>query len=147
MSFLIFFVLLQLLIGLFIFLVVRASIANRKCRNTEWNFNPWTQVYYYALSCDQKQATEQLTLPNIYDALRYTFDPAHLTIIFSEHGTSIEYQLTFYIHESKTYLKVNETAHHFTRGTIPNKINPFFIKKLGAVPTNYHYFTTNICPN
>lgn len=118
---------------------------DRKSRNNVTNSDPLTQHYCFVLDCDPSKAIQQLSVRNAKDILEYTFDADCLTIIFSHLGASIEHQLSFYVVENKTYLKVSRVNFMHSGSNIPLMSNRFFIEKIGAVPVDYTYFESSIC--
>ncbi len=140
-----FIVLFILTIPLAVFLIFKPVMADKKVRNNVTNSDSRTRHYCFALHCNQTEMLEKLSIPNIYDALKYTLDKENLTIVFEEFGTSIEHKLTFYVVENKTYLKVSRVGSSRGKSNIPLMINRFFIEKIGAVPVDYSYFEATIC--
>lgn len=145
MEYIVFIVLFILAIPLALFMIFKPVMEDRKVRNGVKNSDPLTQHYCFVLPCDQSEAINQLSIHNVKDSLEYTFDADCLTIIFSHLGASIEYQLSFYTVESKTYLKVSRAKFLHSRSNIPLMINRFFIDKIEATPVEYAYFESAIC--
>ena len=141
MEFVVFIALFILAIPLALFLIFKPVIADKKVRNNVTNSDPLTQHYCFVLNCEQNEALDKLSIRNVNDTLEYTFDRNRSIIVFS----SIEHQLSFYIAENKTYLKVSRVKYMHSGGNIPWMINRFFIEKLGAVPVDYSYFVSSVC--
>ena len=134
-----------LTIPLILFVIFKPVIEDRKARNNVMNSDPLTQHYCFVLKCNQQEAIDQLSIPNVNDKPGYTFDIDSLIITFSHLGVSIKHQLSFYVVENKTYLKVSRVKFMHSRSNIPLMINRFFIEKIGAVPVDYSYFEYSIC--
>ena len=143
-----FVVLLAIAIPVALFIIFRPVVEDRKVRNNVKNSDVFTQHYCFVLDCDEAMVIKKLSVCNIKDALKYTFDPEKLIIVFSHLNVSIEYWLYFYVVEDKTYLKVSREKFLHDRSNIPLMINRFFIEKIGAVPVDYNYFEsiTSIVP-
>ena len=132
-------------IPLTLFLVFKPIVADKKARNNVTNSDPLTRHYCFVLDCGETEAIEKLSARNVNDTLEYTFDTNRSVITFSHLGASIEHQLSFYVVEGKTYLKVSRVKLMHSRSNIPLMINRFFIEKIGAVPVDYSYFVSSIC--
>ncbi len=145
MEYIVFIALFILAIPLALFLILKPVMADKKVRNNVMNSDPLMQHYCFVLNCNQSEAIEQLANRNAKDTLEYTFDADCLTIFFSHLGASIEHQLSFYVVENRTYLKVSRVKFMHSRSNIPLMINRFFIEKIGAVPVNYAYFESSVC--
>ena len=141
MEYLVFIALFILAMPLALFLIFKPVIADKKVRNNVTNSDPLRQHYCFVLNCEQNDALDKLSICNVNDTLEYTFDRNRSIIVFS----SIEHQLSFYISENKTYLKVSRAKFMHSRSNIPLMINRFFIEKIGAVPVDYSYFVSSIC--
>ena len=145
MEYVVFIALSILAMPLALFLIFKPVIADKKVRNNVTNSDPLTQHYCFVLNCEQNEALDKLSIRNVNDTLEYTFDRNRSIIVFSHLGASIEHQLSFYIAENKTYLKVSRVKFMHSRSNIPLMINRFFIEKIGAVPVDYSYFVSSIC--
>lgn len=141
----VFIVLFIIAIPLVLFLIFKPVIADKKARNNVTNTDPLTQHYCFALDCNQTEALDRLSVCNVNDALEYALDKEYLMIVFSHLGVSIDHQLSFYVVENKTYLKVSRVKLMHSRSNIPLMINRFFVEKIGAVPVDYSYFESFIC--
>lgn len=137
-------VLMMIVLPLVLFLILKPAMADRKVRNNVNNSDLFAQHYCFVLDCNQTDALDKLSLRNVNDNLKYTLNKDWLTIVFSHFGTSVKYQLSFYVVENKTYLKVSR-AQFLYKSNIPLMINRFFIEKIGAVPVDYSYFESSIC--
>lgn len=146
MEYIVFIALFTFAIPVVLYLVFRPVMSDRKVRNNVINSDPLTRHYCYVLACNQSEAINQLSIHNINDNLRYTFDVDCLTINFLHMSVSIEHQLAFYVVENKTYLKVSRVKFMHDRSNIPLMINRFFIEKIGAMPVDYAYFESSVCP-
>ena len=131
-------------IPLTLFLVFKPIMADKKARNNVTNSDQLTQHYCFVLDCGETEAIEKLSARNVNDTLEYTFDTNRLVIAFSHLGASIEHQLSFYVVEGKTYLKVSRVKLMHGRSNIPLMINRFFIEKIGAVPVDYSCFMSTV---
>ena len=145
MEFVVFIALFILAMPLALFLIFKPVIADKKVRNNVTNSDPLTQHYCFVLNCEQNEALDKLSIRNVNDTLEYTFDRNRSIIVFSHLGASIEHQLSFYVAENKTYLKVSRVKMMHSRSNIPLMINRFFIEKIGAVPVDYSYFVSSVC--
>lgn len=145
MEYIVFIALPILSIPLALFLIFKPVMEDKKVRNNVTNSDPLTQHYCFVLDCDQSKAINQLSIHNARDTLKYTLDTDCLTIVFSRLGESIDHQLSFYVVENKTYLKVSRIKFMHSRSNIPLMINRFFIEKIGALPVDYTYFESTIC--
>jgi len=134
----IFMALFILALPLVLYCIFKPVMEDRKVRNNITNSDPFMRHYWFSLDCDEQEALNQLRLCNIYDPLAYTLDEKARTIVFSHLGASIEHRFTFYVIESKTYLKVSRVRVMHDRSNIPYMINRFFVKKLGATPVDYN---------
>ena len=132
-------------VPLVLFMILRPVMADKKVRNNVRNFDPLTRHYCFVLDCSQTEALDKLSIRNVYDSLEYALDKDYLTIVFSHLGASIEHQLSFYVVENKTYLKVSRVRLLHSRSNIPFMINRFFVEKIGAVPVDYSYFVSFVC--
>ena len=141
----VFIALFVLAIPLALFLIFKPVKADKKIQNNVINSDPLMQHYCFVLDCDQAEALEQLSAHNVNDTIEYTFDKNRLIIVFSHLGASIEHQISFYVVENKTYLKVSRVKFMHNKSNIPLMLNRFFIEKIGAVPVDYSYFVSSIC--
>ena len=146
MEYIVFIILFILAIPLVLFIIFKPVSEDRKIRNNITNFDSFMQHYCFELTCNQSDAISQLSIHNVKDTLEYKFDSNHLTIVFLHLGASIEHQLSFYVFENKTYLKVSRVKFMHERSNIPLIINKFFVEKVGATPVDYSYFETIIAP-
>lgn len=131
-------------IPLTLFLVFKPIMADKKARSNVTNSDPLTQHYCFVLDCGETEAIEKLSVRNVNDTLEYTFDTNRSVIAFSHLGASIEHQLSFYVVEGKTYLKVSRVKLMHDRSNVPLMINRFFIEKIGAVPVDYSCFMSSV---
>lgn len=138
-------VLFTIAIPVVLFVIFKPVMVDKKVRNDIANSDPLTQHYCFVLDHDQAEALDRLAMRNVNDSLEYTLDPNRSIIVFTHLGTSIEYQLSFYVVENKTYMKVSRVKYMHSRSNIPLMINHFFIEKIGAVPVVYSYFESSIC--
>ena len=145
MEYIVFIALFILAMPLALFLIFKPVMVDKKVRNNVANSDPLTQHYCFVLDCDQTEALDKLSTRNVNDTLEYTFDRNRSIIVFSHLGASIEHQLSFYVVENKTYLKVSRVKFIHSRSNIPLMVNRFFIEKIGAVPVEYSYFMASIC--
>lgn len=145
MEYIVFIILFILAILLVLFLIFKPVLEDKKVRNNIENSDSFNQHYCFVLTCDQSEAIKQLSTHNVKDTLEYIFDTDYLTIVFSHLGASIEHQLSFYVVENKTYLKVSRVKFVHDRSNIPLMINRFFIEKIEATPIDYAYFESLIC--
>lgn len=145
MEYIVFIALFILAIPLVLFLIFHPVMADKKVRNNVTNSDPLTQHYCFVLNCDQTEAINKLSTRNVNDTLEYAFDTNRLIIVFSHSGASIEHQLSFYVVENKTYLKVSRVKFMHSGSNIPLMVNRFFAEKIGAVPVAYSYFVSSIC--
>ena len=145
MEYIVFIALFILAIPLVLFLIFHPVMADKKVRNNVTNSDPLTQHYCFVLNCDQTEAINKLSTRNVNDTLEYAFDTNRLIIVFSHLGASIEHQLSFYVVENRTYLKVSRVKFMHSGSNIPLMVNRFFIEKIGAVPVEYSYFVSSIC--
>lgn len=109
------------------------------------NSDPSLQHYCFVLNCNQQEAIDQLSICNVKDTPECTLDINDLIITFSHIGVSIDYQLSFYTIENRTYLKVSRMKLFHNGSNIPFMINSFFINKIGAIPVDYTYFESVVC--
>ena len=128
-----------------LFVIFKPIMEDKKARNKIRNSDPLTRHYCFVLDCDQAEVINQLSVPSAQDALEYTFDADCGTISFLYLGASIEYQLSFYVVENKTYLKVSRVKFLHSRSNVPLKVNRFFIEKISAVPVDYTFFESTVC--
>ncbi len=145
MEFIAFIVIFIFAIPLALFIIFKPVIEDRKSRNNVMNSDPLTQHYCFVLNCNQSEAINQLAIHNVNDKLEYSFDAECLTITFLHLGVSIEHQLSFYIFENKTYLKVSRVKFWHSTSNIPLMINRFFVEKIGATPVDYTFFESTVC--
>ena len=141
----VFIALFVLAIPLALFLIFKPVKADKKIQNNVINSDPLMQHYCFVLDCDRTEALEKLSAHNVNDTIEYTFDINRLIIVFSHLGASIEHQISFYVVENKTYLKVSRVKFMHNKSNIPLMVNRFFIEKIGAVPVDYSYFVSSIC--
>ena len=141
----VFIALFVLAIPLALFLIFKPVKADKKIQNNVINSDPLMQHYCFVLDCDRTEALEILSAHNVNDTIEYTFDINRLIIVFSHLGASIEHQISFYVVENKTYLKVSRVKFMHNKSNIPLMVNRFFIEKIGAVPVDYSYFVSSIC--
>ena len=146
MEYFFFIVLFFLAIPLGLFFVFKPVFNDKKIRNDVRNSDFSMKHYCFLLNCNQQEAINQLSIRNIYDSLECKLDTNNLTIVFSHLNSSIEHQLSFYVFEDQTYLKVSRVPSVYGRSNIPYKINKFFVEKIGAVPVDYSYFESTISP-
>lgn len=125
------------LVLLLIFIPV---IRDKKARNGVTNFDTFSKNYSYLLNHSQESVLELLSIKNSKDILDYTFDSNAMIIRFEDLNATIDYQLSFYYIDNKTFLKVSRIHLIHDRSNIPYMINRFFIEKIGAEPVDYHYF-------
>ena len=114
------FVLLNAIAAFVLYIIFRPKIENLK----DW--------YGFKLKCTQDEAIQKLSVRNIYDVLEYTFDKDTLIICLTHHSTSITYQLSFYLIDDITYLKVGNVNLFYPSSFIPLYIDRFFAKKIDA---------------
>lgn len=137
--------LLILCIPLVLFMIFKPHTDDRKNTDNIINYDTLMQHHCFALNCTRPEAIDRLLWHNTTDTLDYSFDPRSSTLIFSHLGTSIEFQLSFYLFGNRTYLKVSRVKYIHNRSNILYMINQFFIDKLDAVPVDYTYFEAAIC--
>lgn len=136
-------VLMMILMPLVLFLILKPAMADRKVRNNVNNSDLSARHYCFVLDCNQADALDKLSRRNVNDNLTYTLNKDCLTIVFSHFGISVKYQLSFYVVENKTYLKVSRVK-FLHSSHIPLMINRFFIEKIGAIPVDYSSFESSI---
>ena len=145
MEHIVFLVLFILAIPLVLFVILKPVVEDKKIRNNVTNSDPLTQHYCFELKCNQQKAIRQLSIRNVNDTPKYTFDINSLIITFSHLGASIDYQLFFYTIGKRTYLKVSRMKFLHSKSNIPLMINRFFINKIDAIPVDYTYFESVVC--
>lgn len=139
MEYIVFITLFILAIPLALFVIFKPVIKDKTVRNNVMNSDPSIRHYCFVLNCNQQEAIRQLSIRNVKDAPECTFDINTLIITFSHVGVSIDYQLSFYTIENRTYLKASRIK-FFHNGNIPFMVNSFFINKIGAIPVDYTHF-------
>lgn len=145
MEYNVFITLFILAIPLALFVIFKPIIKDKTVRNNVMNSDPSMRHYCFVLNCNQQEAIGQLSIRNVKDTPECTLDINALIITFSHIGVSIDYQLSFYTIENRTYLKVSRIKRFHNRSNIPFMINSFFINKIGAIPVDYTYFESVVC--
>ena len=131
-------------IPLVLFLIFKPVMADKKARNNVNNSDLSRQHYCFVLDCTQAEALDKLSVRNVGDFLEYDLSKDGITLVFSHLGAEIEHQLSFYVVDNKTYLKVSRVKRISTQSNIPLMVNRFFVEKLGAVPVDYSQFEASV---
>ena len=146
MEYIVFIVLFILAVPIVAFMIFRPANKDKKVRNGVTNSDPLTQHHCFLLNCSQQEAIGKLSIRNTKDKPEYTFDINSLTITFSHLGVSTAHQLSFYTLENRVYLKVSRVKFLQGRSNISFMINNFFMNKIGAIPVDYNFFESVVCP-
>ena len=144
MEYIVFTLLLILAFPLALYIIFKPVMDDKKVRHHIENSDLFNRHYCFLLTQNQTDAIRQLSIHNIYDTLEYKFDADQKIIVFFHSGASIQHQISFFIFENKTYLKVSRVRFLHSKSNIPYKINKFFMEKIGAVPVDYSYFESTI---
>ena len=140
MHYWVFVILLIVMLPFVLLLILKPVYNDKKARGKVINFDSFLKNYSFVLDCSQNDAVYLLSKKNAKDTLNYTFRQSSMIIRFEYLNASIEYQLSFYIIDNKTYLEASQLHFMVEKSNIPFMINRFFIEKIGATPIDYHYF-------
>ena len=136
----IFYILFIVCVPLVLLLIFIPMIKDKKVRNGVVNTDTFSWNYYYALNRSQENVVDLLSQKSDEDIMQYSFDRVSMIIRFRNLIATIDYQLSFYSIDNKTFLKVSQIQLIYDKSNIPYMINRFFIEKIGADPVDYHYF-------
>ena len=126
---------LSLLAGVFVlWVVIKPAVKNRAVRGGVVNTDRFSRHYCFRLPCNEREAVERLSVPNVKDAMRYSFDGESLCITFTHMNAVIPYALRFCVVGDTTYLKVSRVKLLHDKSNIAYLINRFFFEKLDAEP-------------
>lgn len=136
----IFIILFAVCVPLVLLLIFIPMIKDKRVRNGVVNTDTFSRNYYYSLNRSQENVVDLLSQKSDEDIMQYSFDRVSMIIRFRNLIATIDYQLSFYSIDNKTFLKVSQIQLVYDKSNIPYMINRFFIEKIGAEPVDYHYF-------
>ncbi|MBO7738259.1 MAG: hypothetical protein J6S77_06075 [Clostridia bacterium] len=124
-------------------LILIPTFKNAKACNGVENTDTFTRYFCFLLNISPEEALETLSVKSEQDEMSYTLLKETRIIIFLDGAASVDYDISFYKHEEKYYMCVRQIPNVIIKRTfIPLVINPFFVKKLNAVPFAYNRFLT-----
>lgn len=127
-----------------LFLLLKTFLKEDEIHGYVNNRDSRAQHYSFELSGSKNDAIAQLSVCNVADVMKYTFDAGSLHIKFEDLHIWVDHSLTFYDVGDVTYLKVTRVDHLFGRDNIRPLINRFFIEKIAARPIEYLAFEEKI---
>jgi len=136
----VFVILFAVCVPLVLLLIFMPVIKDKKVRNGVVNTDTFSRNYTYVLSRSKEIVIGLLSQKSDGDIIDYSFDQSTMIIRFRNLIATIDYQLSFYSIDNKTFLKVSQIQLVYDKSNIPYMINRFFIEKIGAEPVDYHYF-------
>lgn len=136
----VFIVLFAVCVSIVLLIIFVPVIIDKKARNDVMTFDTLSKNYSYLLNCSQENAIDLLSKKSEKDILNYLFDQNAMIIQFEHSGVTVDYQLSFYTIDNKTYLRATKMNLIHESSNIPFMINRFFIEKIGAEPVDYYCF-------
>ncbi len=117
------------------------TFKNAKACNGVENTDTFTRYFCFLLNVSPEEALEKLSVKSEQDEMSYVLLKETRIITFLDGAASVDYDISFYKHEEKYYMSVRQIPAVIIRRTfIPLVVNPFFVKKLNAVPFAYNRF-------
>lgn len=138
----------KLIIGAIIFLffalivispIIDALRKNRSTAKSVVNHNPFSTEFVYVIAFSKKEMDKRLSGRGEAVGIAYRYDKDRSLITLSIDGSERCYLLSVEdrTDEGTYLLRVTQQNGLTDRGYIPYLINPFFVKRLDAVPIAY----------
>lgn len=103
------------------------------------NYDDFMLEFCYKVPHSKDKILSILNVPNIYDELKYCFDPIGLIITFDsiEYGASAKYQLIIQDNDSGSLLRVKAVGTFVLQNRYAALQNSFWANKIQAEPVRY----------
>lgn len=109
---------------------------NKKASDGIVNYDVFMRRFCYKIQMTQEEIFKALSVPSVLDEIEYQFDANEAVIIFTVYNTKLKYRLSITEFSDYSILKA-EKIDMFSKGPEPNLINPFWVRKLNAIPIAY----------
>lgn len=120
------------LIPVVLFFILKPMFKERKISSGIRNQDTFSQDYLFKIKHTKQDFLNQIEIPNITDAMEYTFDNNTMTITFTKHSARIPYTVIVKELENGCYIRLTKNVLIVDRSNIPCYINEFMIKKFDA---------------
>ena len=88
--------------------------------------------YLFKIHGTKQDFLQQMSLPNVDDVLKYTFDPSSMVITFHQYDTRIPCKIFVKECDNGCYVRLNRCVFMSGKSNIPYYINEFMMKKFDA---------------
>ena len=103
------------------------------------NYNDTMTEFCYRVPHSKSEIIMILNVPNVYDELKYIFDPISMIITFNsiEHGGTVKYQLIIQEKENECLFRVEAVSMSSLLSLYAILQNSFWANKIQAEPVRY----------
>jgi len=134
-------VFLALVIPVVFFHAKQATQSHKNFSNGIVNYNAGLSEFVYEIDKTSDEIRHILKSHNFSSPLKYRFNDTDCTIVFHSElpdgSADITYRIAFVQHKGRTFLKVTEEPHLFSKNSFSLYQNEFWHKAIGATPYPY----------
>lgn len=133
-------------IPLFLGIIIPVYKNHRKATGGIINYDSFMRKFVYKVYMSREEIIDALAVKSDLDALSCTFDFERSVILFSEYDSSKEYFFEIQECDGFSILRLNQVSLIGMQSSIPFKLNPFLVKKIGAKIIPFSQYGLNTTP-